>query len=160
MLDIVTADDVVVGSGSRAEVHRRGLRHRAVHMLVYNTRGAMYVQQRALTKDCSPGLWDSAAAGHVDSGECYNDAAYRELREELGLANVPLEHLFDLPASTATGNEFVKVYRCTTDAVLVPDPVEIADGRWFDAGTLTASLQREPHAFTSTFRVIYATLCA
>jgi isopentenyldiphosphate isomerase len=158
MLDIVTADDVVIATGSRADVHRCGLRHRAVHMLVYNSRGEMYVQQRAFTKDCSPGMWDTAAAGHVNSGEGYVDAAYRELREELGLADVPLDYIFDLPASPATGNEFVKVYRCSTDAVLIPDPIEIADGHWLAASALAERLQREPHAFTATFRLIYATL--
>ncbi|MCS7338324.1 MAG: NUDIX domain-containing protein, partial [Verrucomicrobiae bacterium] len=84
--DVVNAADEVIGRQPRAEVHRLGLLHRAVHVLVFNSRGQVYLQKRAHTKDRQPGLWDSSASGHVDAGEDYDTAALRELREELGIA--------------------------------------------------------------------------
>lgn len=159
VLDVVDADDVVVGAATRGEIHRHGHRHRAVHVLVYDASGKIYVQRRSWTKDCSPGLWDTSAAGHVDRGESYADAAQRELAEELGVVSAdPLQLLFALAAAPATGNEFVRVYRALTDAPVVPDPLEIIDGRWLEPAALEHWLAREPRAFTRTFHLIWRQL--
>lgn len=159
LLDLVDEHDVVVGTATRAEIHRRGHRHRAVHVLVFDAAGQIYVQRRSWMKDCSPGLWDTSAAGHVDCGEAYADAAHRELAEELGLApSAPLEMLFALDASPATGNEFVRVYRALANEEVVPDPVEIIDGRWLEPAALNHWLARDPGAFTTTFRRIWQQL--
>lgn len=153
-LDVVDADNRVVGSAPRADVHGRGLLHRSVHVLLVHPDGRIYVQQRALDKDCSPGLWDTSAAGHVDRGEAPDAAAARELGEELGLHDVALEHWFDMPASEVTGNEFVSVYRARTAAEPVPDPVEIAAAGWEDVQRLAAAVAANPAAYTGTFRCI------
>ena len=70
----------------RSVVHARGLRHRAAHILAFDAGGRLYLQRRAFTKECSPGRWDTSAAGHLASGEDYATAARRELAEELGVA--------------------------------------------------------------------------
>lgn len=159
ILDVVDEYDVVVGSATRAEIHRRGLRHRAVHVLVYDPAGQIYVQRRSWTKDCSPGLWDTSAAGHVDRGETYADAARRELAEELAVApTAPLDMLFALDASRDTGNECVRVYRTLTSDEIVPDPSEIIDGRWLEPAALNRWLACDPGAFTPTFRRIWRQL--
>jgi isopentenyl-diphosphate delta-isomerase type 1 len=159
VLDVVDADDVVVGAATRGEIHRRGYRHRAVHVLVYDPAGQIYVQRRSWTKDCSPGLWDTSAAGHVDHGETYAAAAERELAEELGVVSAePLQALFALAAAPATGYEFVRVYRALTRAPVVPDPLEIIDGRWLEPAALERWLAREPDAFTPTFHLIWRQL--
>ncbi len=159
ILDVVDECDVVVGSATRAEVHRRGLRHRAVHVLVFDPAGQIYLQRRSWTKDCSPGLWDTSAAGHVDRGETYADAARRELAEELALEPAaPLELLFALDASRDTGNECVRVYRALANDEIVPDPVEIIDGCWLEPMALNRWLARDPDAFTPTFRLIWEQL--
>ena len=66
-------------------MHREGLKHRAIHVLVFNARGEIFLQKRSMTKDTFPGAWDSSASGHLDSGEDYDACAVRELREEFGL---------------------------------------------------------------------------
>ena len=160
MLDIVDAHNRVIGCAPRREVHRLGLRHRAVHMLIQDAEGRIYLQRRAPHKDVDPDLWDTSAAGHVDRGEDYLDAARRELHEELALTDVDLHVLCDLPARAATGKEFVRVYLGRTATEPRPDPREIAVGGWWTLCDLGVWLAREPEVFTATFKLIYAEFLA
>ncbi|HEX3989392.1 MAG TPA: NUDIX domain-containing protein, partial [Verrucomicrobiae bacterium] len=112
IFDIVNDQDEVIGRLPRSKVHRDGLKHRATHILVFNSRGDVFLQKRSWKKDNSPGVWDSSASGHVDSGEEYDACAVRELREELGLAvSAPPQRLFKVAACPETGREFVWAYR-------------------------------------------------
>ncbi|MCB1748096.1 MAG: NUDIX domain-containing protein [Gammaproteobacteria bacterium] len=156
LLDVVDAADVVVGQATRAEIHRRGWRHRAVHIVVSNPQGEVFVQRRALSKDCQPGLWDTSAAGHVDHGESYAAAAARELAEELGLVEETLEAWWSLAASPDTGQEFVHVYRCCSTRQPRPDPGEIAASGWWTPAALAAWMTARPQDFTAAFRAIFA----
>lgn len=159
LFDVVDEADRVIATATRADVHRRGLRHRSAHILVFDADGRLYLQRRSFSKECSPGLWDTSAAGHLSAGEDYAAAARRELAEELGLGNgQPLEPLFKLQASAATGNEFVWVFRTVTGVPVTPDPAEIIDGRWCDEAMLEHWLKAEPEAFTGSFRLIWARL--
>jgi isopentenyl-diphosphate delta-isomerase type 1 len=130
MLPVVDRRDNVVGLETRSRVHARGLLHRAVHVLVYDPRGRLYLQLRSAAKDTHPGKWTSSASGHLDPGEDYRQAARRELLEELGL-NLDLEPAAYLPAGPETDQEFVTVYQAVTRAEPRPEPSEIAEGRWF-----------------------------
>src|SRR5208283_1287336 len=113
IFDIVNERDEVVGQASRKEVHARGLWHRAVHVLVFNSRGEVFLQKRSMLKDTAKGKWDSSSSGHLDRGEDYDDCAVRELREELGLSAGPApRRLFKLDACPDTGWEFCWIYRC------------------------------------------------
>src|ERR1035438_4649283 len=85
IFDIVNECDEVIDRQPRREVHQLGLKHRAVHVLVFNSRGEVFLQKRSLKKDTAAGLWDSSTSGHLDSGEDYDACAVRELREEIGL---------------------------------------------------------------------------
>src|SRR5580692_8306785 len=99
IFDVVNERDEVVGQNTRREVHRLGLKHRAVHVLVFNERREAVLQKRSMTKDTFPGAWDSSASGHLDTGEDYDACAVRELREEIGLViERPPERLFKLEA--------------------------------------------------------------
>ena len=71
IFDVVNERDEVVDQKPRAEVHRLGLLHRAVHILVFNSAGQVFLQKRSMSKDTHPGTWDSSTSGHVDSGEDY-----------------------------------------------------------------------------------------
>jgi isopentenyldiphosphate isomerase len=85
IFDVVNERDEVTGQLPRREVHRLGLKHRAVHVLVFNRAGQIFLQKRSMRKDIWPGAWDSSASGHLDTGEDYDACAVRELREEIGL---------------------------------------------------------------------------
>ncbi len=158
LLDVVDADDRVVGRATRGEIHARGLMHRAVHILLFNRNGDLFLQQRSLAKDENPGLWDSSAAGHVDSGEDYADCARREIGEELGIdGSVELEVLYKLPASAVTGFEHCVIYRANYDGPLRLDPDEIDDGTWVDVATMDARVAAEDPELTESLRLIWRT---
>lgn len=130
-LDVVDANDRVVGRERRGVIHARGLMHRSAQVLVFNSNGAMFLQKRAITKDEFPGLWDSSAAGHLDPGEAYDECARRELGEELGIRDAgALEPLCKLPAGPETGFEHCTVFRCDHDGPLSLQAEEVDDGRW------------------------------
>jgi isopentenyldiphosphate isomerase len=148
--------DEVIDHRPRSEVHRRGLLHRAIHVLVFNSRGGIFLQKRSLTKDREPGKWDSSSSGHVDSGENYDACAVRELREEIGLI-VPKtpEHLFKLDACEETDREFVRVYRCRADGPFQLHPGEIERGEWFAPEAVTRWVAERPQDFASAFRLVW-----
>src|SRR3954451_3578842 len=138
VFDVVNERDEVIGQERRSEVHRLGLRHRAVHVLVFNSKGELFLQKRSMTKDTFPGAWDSSASGHVDTGETYDTCAVRELREELGWhTSAPGEKLFKMTACEETGQEFVWVYRCQGDGPFELYPEEIETGGWFKPEEIT-----------------------
>lgn len=156
IFDIVNGRDEVIGQQLRREVHRLGLLHRAVHVLVFNTRGEVFLQKRSMTKDTSPGLWDSSASGHLDAGEDYDACAVRELREEIGLvASQKPDRLFKIEASAETGQEFVWVYRCAGEGPLVLNPDELEGGNWFAPGHVNVWVAEKPEEFARAFRLIW-----
>ena len=156
ILDVVDEDDRVTGTETRGVIHARGLMHRAVHILVFNSAGELLVQKRSLAKDENPGLWDTSAAGHVDSGEEYDDCARREISEELGISHsVALAELFKLPAAAETGYEHCKVYRCDYDGPLRLQAEEIDEVRWLDADEMDRRVASADPAMTSVLRQIW-----
>jgi isopentenyl-diphosphate delta-isomerase type 1 len=156
VFDVVNEADEVIGRQTRAEVHRLGLKHRAVHVLVYNARGELFLQKRSRSKDTFPGAWDSSASGHVDSGEDYDACALRELGEELGFQpSQPLERLFKMPACPATGQEHVWVYRCRAEGPFRLHPEEIERGGWFAPAQVSRWLQERPQDFASAFAALW-----
>lgn len=130
VLEVVDGRDTVIGLARRGDIHAQGLLHRAVHVLVFDQAGRLYLQRRSANKDTHPGKWTSSASGHVDPGESYDQAARRELAEELGLESA-LEPLGRLAARALTEGEFTAVYRATADQEPRPDPHEISEGRFF-----------------------------
>jgi isopentenyldiphosphate isomerase len=132
------------------------LKHRAVHVLLFNRQGALFLQKRSQTKDSFPGTWDSSASGHLDGGEDYSDCAVREVEEELGVQLAsPLEPLFKVDACPETGQEFVWVFRGQADGPFTLHPEEIDHGDWFSTDTVTRWLEQKPDDFAGGFRVIW-----
>jgi len=131
LLDVVDENDRVVAVKTRGEIHAQGLMHRAVHILVFNQQGDLFIQKRSMNKDESPGLWDTSAAGHVDSGEDYVGCAVRELFEELGITvQSPLEFLFKLQPKIVSGMEHNVVYSYVDDGPFQLQEEEIDEGKW------------------------------
>ncbi len=145
-LDVVDEEDNVVGRERRGFIHARGLMHRSAQVLVFNSKGELFLQKRSVNKDEFPGLWDSSAAGHLDPGEEYRACALRELAEELGFVpDRPPEQLFKLPAGPDTGFEHCTVFRCLHDGPMTLCAEEVDDGKWVAPGAMDR-LVRDPAA--------------
>lgn len=157
--DVVNARDEVVARALRREVHARGLWHRAVHVLVFDAAGRIFLQKRSMTKDLSPGLWDSSCSGHLDSGEDYDSAATRELGEELGIAPALAarrQRWFRLEPSVDTGWEFVWVYRLEHAGPFVLHPEEIERGEWLPPAEVTHRIATTPGDYCPSFKLIWS----
>ncbi len=156
LFDVVNDRDEVVGRERRCEVHRHGLKHRAVHVLIFNCRGELFLQKRSMKKDNFPGVWDSSASGHLAPGESYDEAVMRETEEELGvkLAEMP-RRLFKIAACPETGEEFVWVYRADAEGPFTLHPDEIETGGWFLPARITAWLAERPQDFAGSVPLIW-----
>src|SRR6476659_6125316 len=147
---VVAVSDRICGYASRSEVHGNNLRHRAVHILIFNQLGDMYLQQRSRWKDRHPLKWDSSAAGHVTAGENYDETARRELKEELGI-DVPLERIFRLTASSRTDHEFIWGYRGVISGDLAPNKCEIERGVFIAPSVIDGWTSARPDDFAPGF---------
>ena len=159
IFDVVNDRDEVTGQAPRREVHARGLWHRAIHVLVFNARGEIFLQKRSMLKDTAKGKWDSSSSGHVDSGEDYDTCAVRELREEIGLiVHQTPRRLFKIDACKETGWEFCWVYRCESEGPFTLHPDEIETGAWFSPDAVTKWVAEKPDDFASAFVFIWKRL--
>ncbi len=154
ILEVLDDQGQVIALLPRGEVHQQRLRHRSVHVFLFDGKGRIYLQKRAQSKDENPGLWDSSAAGHVGLGEPYSVAARRELHEELGLLCNLLE-VAHVEASEETGWEYVALFVGVTNREPRPDPYEIEEGRFFEIEEVERLLRESPEDFTPAFRLLW-----
>lgn len=156
LLSIVDENDHIIDSRPRHEIHSLGLRHRAVHILVFNDQEQLFLQKRSMLKDLNKGLWDTSAAGHVDLGEDYDPCALREAEEELGIQlHENLTPLFKLSATPELGMEFIQVYRCRHNGPFILEPTEIDDGQWFKPDEISRRVDANDPTLTETFKIIW-----
>ena len=128
---LVDGHDAAIGSCEKMEAHRRGLRHRAFSIILYDGAGKMLLQRRQLTKYHSGGLWANACCGHPRPGEAAGDAARRRLFEELGIrcALTPFQvarYRADLGGGM-TEDEVVTLFRGVHRGSVNPDPAEVLE---------------------------------
>lgn len=158
IFDVVDENDCVIGQATRAEVHRKKLFHRAVHILVFDADGNVILQKRSLAKDTAPGLLSTSCAGHVDAGETYDSAAFRELEEELGIPPREaknLKFLFAMPPQEQLGWEFIRVYALRYAGTLVPDPTEIERLTALPPEKIDREIRERPPAFAESFKLVW-----
>jgi 8-oxo-dGTP pyrophosphatase MutT (NUDIX family) len=139
----------------RWRMRRDNLIHRACYILVFNSRGDLFVHQRTDIKDVYPGFHDLAAGGVVLAGESYDAAAQRELAEELGITDRPLTALFDFFREDAHCRVWGRVYRCVYDGPMRLQPEEIVSGRFMapDAVERDLPLERITPDSLEAFRI-------
>ncbi|UCH20491.1 MAG: NUDIX hydrolase YfcD [Deltaproteobacteria bacterium] len=139
---IVDQNNNITGWAPRSEMRAKGLPHRAAYILVFNSKGELYVQKRTSVKDIYPGYFDVAAGGVVVAGESYEESARRELAEELGIRGVCLTRLFDFYHRVAANRVWGRAYRCVYDGKIVLQQEEVESGGFY---TLDAVLQSGKH---------------
>lgn len=83
---LVNEEGDVIGQATRSQCHDGSKKlHPVIHLHIFNSRGELFLQKRAQTKDIQPGKWDTAVGGHIDWGETVEEALFREAYEELGI---------------------------------------------------------------------------
>ena len=141
LVDLVDAEDRVIGQASRREVRGRNLRHRGVGILCWDPTGRLYVHRRTDTKDVFPALYDMFVGGVVGAGEDYAVAARREVGEELGIVGPEPVHLFQHLYQGPDNHAWVGVYEVVWDGPIVHQPSEVAWGQWMTLAEVVDRLE-------------------
>ena len=145
IVTIVDEGTSVVGSAPRSRMRAEDLPHRATYILVFNPIGLLFVQKRTTTKDIYPGYFDVATGGVVLSGESYQTAALRELGEELGIYDVPLETHFDFYHECAGNRVWGRVFTCVHDGAMELQEEEVESGAFYSIQHILDHSRREPY---------------
>ena len=149
LFPLVDEEGNITGAATRGECHSGSkLLHPVVHLHVFNSRGELYLQKRPEWKDIQPGKWDTAVGGHVDLGECVEEALRREVREELGIADFVPERLAQYVFESQRERELVFVYKTTYDDDINPSD-ELDGGRFWSMADIRANLGKG--VFTPNF---------
>lgn len=143
LVDHVDDDDNVIEVVPRSRVRRENLLHRSVGIVVLNSAGEILIHRRAEDKDVWPGQWDMAAGGVVASGESYEDAATRELSEEVGISGVPLVHVRDGRFADDRVKAMVRFFLARWDGQVHFDDGEVVEAMWVTVEELRARLDRD-----------------
>ena len=156
---LVDREDRPVGRMEKLEAHRRGLLHRAFSVFVFNHRGEMLLQRRAMDKYHSSGLWSNTCCSHPRPGEAVERAAERRLWEEMGMAcDLDRRFSFVYRADFSSGlveHELDHVFVGWSDAVPSPNPGEVAEWRYATPDEIRAEMEGDPALFTAWFRICF-----
>lgn len=136
-LHVIDEADRVVDTLPSEVIHRRGLLHRAMHALVRNSAGALYVRKRSPDLELYPGVWTSSVGEHVFVDERYDDTARRAMKEFLGL-DVPLDFVGKTRVHDEIENELVAVYAARADSIPDLNPEHSAAGAFMTLTELDA----------------------
>jgi isopentenyl-diphosphate delta-isomerase len=156
--DVILVDDhdVAIGTMPKLEAHQRGLRHRALSVIVRDSHGRLLLQARAAGKYHSGGLWTNTCCSHPRPGEDTGNAAARRLEEEMGFS-CPLSHLFSTHYRAHVSNgliedEIVHVLAGRFDGTPIPDPREVSAWCWQAPVEIARDIEARPERYTVWFR--------
>ncbi|NWB26761.1 isopentenyl-diphosphate Delta-isomerase [Pseudomonas gingeri] len=160
-LILVDEDDCETGSAHKLFIHQQGLRHRAFSIFIFDEQGCLLLQQRALGKYHSQGLWTNTCCGHPRLGEQTHAAAQRRLFEEMGLT-CPLKKVASLLYREQVSNdliehEFDHLFVGTSDAPPAANPEEALAWKWMLLSDIPRCIAAEPQQYTVWFRRIFET---
>jgi isopentenyl-diphosphate Delta-isomerase len=159
---LVDEQDNETGLMEKMEAHEKAVLHRAFSVFIFNPAGEMLLQQRAISKYHSGGLWTNACCSHPLPGEATEAAAQRRLHEELGF-NTPLQKAFDFIYKAAFDNglteyEFDHVFTGMYDGAIVPNPAEVQDYCYKTMDDIRLSIASHPHKYTEWFKIAFPRL--
>lgn len=156
---LVNESDEMTGVAGKMEAHEKGLLHRAFSVFVFNPDGEMLLQQRAIDKYHSGGLWTNACCSHPAPGEKTEAAARKRLQEEMGF-DIPVAKCFDFIYKAGFDNglteyEFDHVFVGEYDGPVNYNSEEVMDYRFERMDKLRNALEEQPAQYTAWFRVAF-----
>jgi len=154
---LVDENDVELGLMPKLDAHKHGVLHRAFSVFIFNSAGEMLLQQRALDKYHSGGLWSNACCSHPRPGESNVDAAARRLYEEMGL-KCTLTEAFSFVYRSELENgliehEFDHVFVGVSDDEPQPDPIEVGSWCYLKHEVLSGMINDHPERYTEWFKL-------
>ena len=157
---LVDEDDNELGTMEKMEAHIKGELHRAFSVFIFNSNGELLLQQRALDKYHSPGLWTNTCCSHPRLNEETHDAAQRRLVEEMGMHSSVKEAFSFIYKSKfdndLTEHELDHVFIGQDDTLPKINTEEVASYRYVSLADLEQEIKHDPEAFTTWFRICLA----
>lgn len=156
---LVNENDEKIGLMPKQEAHEKGLLHRAFSVFLFNDKNELMLQQRALTKYHSPGLWTNTCCSHQRDGESNLDAGKRRLFEEMGVATELREttkFIYKAPFDNGlTEHELdhIMIGSFTNNPQI--NEVEVADWKWMSMERIEDDLKENPDIYTAWFKIIF-----
>lgn len=155
---LVDENDREVGTMEKMEAHKKGVLHRAFSVLLFNKKGELLLQKRALGKYHSAGLWTNTCCSHPLPGECIKEAAKRRLREEMGIDLQPefsYKFIYKTPLEKGlTEYEYDHVFTAIYDGAPAINKDEVAEWTFISLPELKKKIATEPERYTYWFRLI------
>ncbi len=156
---LVDENDQETGSEDKLKAHQNGGKlHRAFSIFIFNSKGELMLQQRALTKYHSGGLWTNTTCSHPNWGEDMEEAVHRRLQEEMGF-DCSLREIMVFQYEAEVGNNLTEkevdhVWVGYYDGEAKPDFSEAKDWRWAETGELLLDVKNSPEKYTFWFRKV------
>lgn len=161
-LILVDENDVPAGTAEKMEAHQKALLHRAFSVFIFNSKGEMLLQQRALKKYHSGGLWTNACCSHPYEGEDTKEAAEKRLKEEMGFTltlSKAFEFVYKAPFDNGlTEHEYDHAFVAIYDGPVIPDEDEVMDFCYMGIEALKNSMTSHPHKYTEWFKIAFPKL--
>ena len=156
---LVNQNDEQIGLMPKMEAHEKALLHRAFSVFIFNDDNELMLQQRALDKYHSPGLWTNTCCSHQREGESNIQAGKRRLKEEMGFV-VDLEEsisfIYKAPFDNGlTEHEFDHVLIGKYNGIPNINPDEVADWKWMPIEAVKEDMLLHPELYTEWFKIIF-----
>ena len=156
---LVNEKDEMTGTAGKMEAHQKGLLHRAFSVFVFNSKGEMLLQQRAINKYHSGGLWTNACCSHPIPGEEIQDAAKRRLKEEMGF-EMEVTKSFDFVYKANFDNgliefEFDHVFIGEYEGPVPYNKDEVMDICYKPMAAIRDALKDHPKIYTAWFHLAF-----
>lgn len=156
---LVNEKDEQIGLMEKIEAHEKALLHRAFSVFILNDKGELMLQQRALHKYHSPGLWTNTCCSHQRDGESNIAAGKRRLQEEMGFVAELAEavsFIYKAPFDNGlTEHEYDHVLLGTYNDDPIINPDEVADWKWMDVQAVKDDIAKQPDLYTAWFKIIF-----
>ena len=156
---LVNENDEQIGLMPKMEAHEKALLHRAFSVFVFNDENELMLQQRALGKYHSPGLWTNTCCSHQREGETNVEAGKRRLQEEMGFVThleESVSFIYKAPFDNGlTEHEYDHVLLGKYNDNPVINKDEVANWKWMPLEEVRADIKHRPELYTEWFKVIF-----